>query len=99
MNSTLKKGCIICGADLKGNKKAGFYCKKSNILFSYKSLKASGIIKRELVGSKKSDKFHKSECIGVISLKKENMVFFSSDKTAKKRGYSHCALCYPNYPR
>ncbi len=100
MNSTIKEGCPICKGDVKGSKKAKFYCKKCNILYSYESLYASGKVKSEdkkvkLVGSKNSNKFHKDICIGVRNLKSENKVFFADEKEAKKKGYVACAKCYP----
>jgi len=35
---TLSKGCFICKADIKGNEKSGYYCKKCNILFTQKDI-------------------------------------------------------------
>jgi len=46
MIRTIKKGCVMCGGDIKGNKARKYFCKHCNLLFSKESLVKSGKIKK-----------------------------------------------------
>lgn len=32
--ANIKKGCIICNSDIKGNENLGYYCEECNLMFS-----------------------------------------------------------------
>ncbi len=49
----------------------------------------------DLVGSKNSDKYHKSTCPLAQKIKPENMVKFDSAADAVKAGYAPCKRCNP----
>ena len=106
---TIEKGCPICGGDLKGSKRAKYFCKNCNILFSEKSLVMAGKIKGErsgradslpakmsaprFVASSKSNRFHSMDCWLGKRVKDENRVFFNSGREAKSKGFVGCKRC------
>ena len=45
------------------------------------------------VGSKNSDKYHKSDCQWAKKIKAYNKVIFNSSAIAKSKGYSPCGTC------
>ena len=45
------------------------------------------------VGSKNSDKYHKSDCQWAKKIKTYNKVIFNSSAIAKSKGYSPCGTC------
>ncbi len=98
MNSmkNIENGCIICGSDVRGNKSEGYYCKRCNVLFSYKNLIDAGKIlpfDPMYVGSDESDKFHNFECRFAKNIKKTNRIFFKNPGHARANGYSPCKVC------
>ena len=94
----VEKGCLICGGDVKGNRKAQYYCAKCNVLFSHQSLERYGHIKKKMepkfVGSRNSNKIHKLDCMCAKRISKKNRVFFVDEDSARKLKYKRCGVCF-----
>lgn len=103
---TIEKGCLVCGGDVKGNKRAQYYCKKCNMLFSHDSIVQAGRykikrteakpmkkVKVRLMGSIKSNKYHAFDCRIVKNINSKNRIRFVDEKNAKKQGYKACKVC------
>jgi hypothetical protein len=50
----------------------------------------------EIIGSKGSDKYHRSDCHLAKRISPENRVVFSDVMEAESQGYKPCALCKPS---
>ncbi len=94
--ATVRKGCPICEADVKGDSNFGYFCKKCNLVFRNKHVDYSfenKKLKKRL--SKDEDELpvrsRNSEvyCPCAENIKEENKV-----KVSSKAGLRKCQLCF-----
>lgn len=52
----------------------------------------------EYVGSTKSDRYHRTNCIVVRTIEKPNRLVFATAAEALKAGYKPCKKCNPPLP-
>ena len=95
----IKRGCPICGGDVKGNDLIGYYCKRCNLIFPRSAIvfnnKIKGKIKSKktkgvnfgFVGNMKTKVLHVRDCYILKKMKDKNKVYFSSMNDALKLGY------------
>jgi methylphosphotriester-DNA--protein-cysteine methyltransferase len=55
----------------------------------------AAVVVAEYVGSKNSNKYHKTTCQWAQKIKSENRVTFKTAKDAEKAGYIPCKVCKP----
>lgn len=96
---TIKKGCLLCSGDVKGNRKAKYYCKTCNILFTHENLVKAGKFPKprvaKLIASMNSNKYHNLDCMCVKNIERKNRIVFSTINDAKKSKYKACGMCKP----
>lgn len=49
----------------------------------------------QLVGSERSDKYHRCGCVWADKIRKENLICFNSTAEAVAAGYTPCSVCNP----